>query len=57
MATTKIQTGIRLPSEMLAKIRKLAEQDSRSANNLIEIILKKYLSDYEANHGKILDDD
>lgn len=53
MPRTKIQTGLRLPIPMYGKIKKLAEQDSRTVNNLVELILKNYLDDYERQHGEI----
>ena len=53
MATDKIQTGLRLPRPMYGKIKALASQDSRTVNNLVELILKHYLDDYERQHGEI----
>ena len=53
MTTKKVQTGLRLPIQMYAKIKALAQQDSRTINNLLELILKNYIEDYENKHGEI----
>lgn len=53
MAVSKIQTGLRLDEESYSKLRALAAQESRSLNNLIEFIVRKYLADYEAEHGAL----
>lgn len=53
MAASKIQTGLRLDEEMYSKLKALALQENRSLNNLIEHILKNYLSDYESAHGEL----
>lgn len=53
MATSKIQTGLRLDEQLYEKLKFLAECDSRSLNNLIEHILRRYVADYEAQQGAI----
>lgn len=53
LAIAKIQTGIRLLPEMYAKLQALAKQDNRSLNNYVEQILRKYVEDYEREHGEI----
>lgn len=53
MATLKIQTGLRLEEQLYEKLKALAESDSRSLNNLIEHILRRYIADYEAQQGAI----
>lgn len=53
MSTSKIQTGLRLSEPLYSKLRVLAAHESRSLNNLMEYVLQKYLSDYEATHGTI----
>ena len=53
MNVNKVQTGLRLPRPMYAKIKMLAEQDSRTVNNLLELILKNYIEGYEREHGEI----
>lgn len=53
MATTKIQTGLRLPEPTLEKLRTISVLEQRSLNNLIERIIQQYLDDYEAQHGTV----
>lgn len=53
MATSKIQTGLRLSEPLYEKTRSLAVQEQRSLNNLIEYALQKYIDDYEAQNGPI----
>lgn len=50
----KIQTGLRLDEEMYEKLKALSNIEGRSLNNLIEQIIRRFLSEYEAEHG-ILD--
>lgn len=54
MATSKIQTGLRLDEQLYEKLKALAESDGRSLNNLIEHILRRYVADYETQQGAIL---
>lgn len=53
MAVSKIQTGLRIDEETYGKLKTLSEQENRSLNNLAEFIIKKYISDYENQHGSI----
>lgn len=53
MAVIKIQTGLRLDEITYNKLKFLANTDNRSINNFVEHIIKKYLTDYEAEHGII----
>lgn len=53
MATSKIQTGLRLNEALYDKARALSEQENRSLNNLIEYALQKYIAEYEAMNGTI----
>lgn len=53
MAVSKIQTGLRLDEETYSKLRTLATQEGRSLNNLIDYIIRRYLSDYEAENGTL----
>lgn len=53
MATNKVQTGLRLPENIYAKTRALAQMEKRSLNNLIEFALQQYLDEYERAHGEI----
>ena len=53
MAISKIQTGLRIDETTYGKLKTLSENENRSLNNLIEYILKSYLSDYEKENGSI----
>ena len=53
MRTSKIQTGLRIDEGTYRKLKTISENENRSLNNLIEFIIKKYLSDYEMMHGVI----
>lgn len=49
----KIQTGLRIEEVTYKKLKTLSEQENRSLNNLVEHIIKRYLSDYEKENGSI----
>lgn len=53
MAVVKIQTGLRIEEELYEKLKTLSIQEGRSLNNLAEFILRRYVSEYEAQHGSI----
>lgn len=53
MPVNKIQTGLRIDEVTYAKLKTLSENESRSLNNFVEYIIKKYISDYESEHGTI----
>lgn len=53
MAISKIQTGLRIDEATYGKLKTLSENENRSLNNLVEYILKSYLSDYEKKNGTI----
>lgn len=53
MAISKIQTGLRIDEETYGKLKAISESENRSLNNLVEFIIKKYLSDYEELHGSV----
>ena len=44
---------LRLNTETYAKIKVLAKENSRSINGQLEFMVKKYLQDYEQEHGEI----
>lgn len=54
MGIAKIQTGLRVDEITYGKLKTISELENRSLNNLAEYILKKYLADYEKEHGTIL---
>lgn len=41
--TNKIQINLRLQPEIIEKIKKEAEKQKRSVNNLLEVIIEDYL--------------
>lgn len=44
---------LRIPQELLDKIRYIAEENGRSANREIELMIKSRIKSYEAEHGEI----
>ncbi len=53
MAVSKIQTGLRIDETTYGKLKTISESENRSLNNLVEYIIKSYLSDYEKRNGTI----
>lgn len=51
----KIQTGIRIEESLYNKLKTIAEIEGRSVNNLNEFIIRRFVSDYEAEHGPVPD--
>ena len=43
--TFKIQFGVRFDEETLTEIKKIAEEENRSLNNLIEHLVKQYIKE------------
>lgn len=50
---SKVQTGLRIDSDIHAKLLKVSQIENRTINNLVEYIIKLYLADYEQKHGAI----
>lgn len=44
---------IRTDSEILKKFRFVADYNARSANRELEVLMKKHISEFEKEHGKI----
>ena len=44
---------LRIPQEYLEKIRYIAEENGRSANREIELMIKARIQQYEQEHGEI----
>lgn len=44
---------LRIDSELLKKFRYIAEYNARSANRELEILVKKYITEFEQQHHKI----
>ena len=53
MATTKIQTGLRLEPDILKKTTWLARKQKRSLNAQLEFVVQQSIEEYEAAHGTI----
>lgn len=53
MAVSKIQTGLRIDETTYGKLKTLSIKDGRTLNNLVEYIIRQYLSDYEQTHGSV----
>ena len=53
MATDKIQTGLRLDSDMLRKITAIARRNKRSLNAQIEFVVQEHVLQYEKENGVI----
>lgn len=45
--------SVRIPDELLDKIKKLAAMNKRSANKQVEYILEKYIERWEAENGPL----
>lgn len=45
--------SLRISEELLAKVKKIAEVNHRSANKEIEAALEKYVIAFEREHGEI----
>ncbi len=54
MATDLPRYTLRIPREYLDKIRYIAEEEGRSANKEIELMIKCRIAAYESEHGKII---
>lgn len=53
MPNTKIQTGIRLDESLYSKLKIIAKREGRTLNNLNEYILRRFIADYEREHGPV----
>lgn len=53
MSVIKAQFTLRLNLENHAKIKKIAEAESRSLTNMIEYLIKKEIDRYEKENGVI----
>lgn len=43
--------SVRIPDELLDKIKKLAAMNKRSTNKQVEFILEKYMEEWESENG------
>ena len=44
---------LRTDSELMKKLRIVADYNGRSANRELEVLMKKHVADFEQKHGKI----
>ena len=49
----KPQYALRIPSEIMDKLKYIADRSGRSANKEIEQYLKQLVAEYEKKHGVI----
>lgn len=54
MASDLPRYTLRIPQTYLDKIRYIAEENGRSANKEIELMIKQRIKDYEDTHGEIV---
>jgi hypothetical protein len=54
MATNRVQTGLRLEEEILAKITFIAKKQKRSLNAQVEFAVQECIEEYENKHGEIM---
>ncbi len=54
MPVIKTPFTLRLLVSDNAKIRKIAELENRSLNNMIETLVKQKIKEYEQNNGEIV---
>lgn len=53
MKTEHPKFTLRIDSELLKKFHYVAEYNARSANRELEMLIKKHISEFEKQHGKI----
>lgn len=46
--TDKVQVNLRLPREVIKKLKAEAEKQKRSVNNLLELVIEEYLQKQES---------
>lgn len=44
---------LRIDSQLLQKLRLIADYNARSANGELEFLIRKYIAQFEKEHGKI----
>ena len=53
MMTDIAKFTLRTDAEILKKFRYVADYNARSANRELEVLMKKHISEFEKEHGKI----
>ena len=54
MARERHNAVLRLAPEVHAKLKYIAQQEGRSANNMIEQIIRRYIAKFEREYGPII---
>ena len=52
MKTDRVSFSLRIPAELLLRLKKMAQFNKRSANRQAEQILEQYISAWESDHLK-----
>lgn len=53
MAILKVQFSLRMDPVIYAKLKKISEENNRSASNMINYIILEMIKKYESENGKI----
>jgi len=53
MATSKVQTGLRIEESDYYKIKQIAALEKRTINNLVEHLVHQYILRYERENGPV----
>lgn len=53
MTTDAAKFTLRTESELLKKFRYVADYNGRSANRELEVLMKKHIAEFEAEHERI----
>lgn len=56
MASKYPMFGLRVPPELMKKLKYIASFNGRSANKEIEQLIRQHISEFENKHGVITDD-
>ncbi|MCM1114540.1 MAG: Arc family DNA-binding protein [Clostridium sp.] len=51
------QYSLRVPKELLDKLKYIAEYNARSSNRELEMMIRKHIEQFEKEHGEILQED
>ncbi len=53
MKNNMLKFTLRIDAQLLEKFRYIAEYNARSANRELEILIRKYIEQFEKRNGKI----
>lgn len=53
MESEIVKFTLRTDAELLKKFRIVADYNARSANRELEVLIKKHITEFEKEHGKI----